>query len=56
VAGQSASRITVILNEQDFSSNSDGAKPVSIRVEHIKMHENYNSQNIDNDIAVWNFI
>ncbi len=40
------------MNEQDFNSNLDGAKPVSIRVTSIKMHENYNSNNIDNDIAV----
>jgi len=52
VHGQSASRLTVVLNEQDFSSSSDGAKPVSVRVESIKQHENYNTNNIDNDIAL----
>jgi len=53
VDGQTASRITVVVNEQDFASSSEaGARPQSIRVEKIIMHQNYNNKNIDNDIAV----
>lgn len=53
VDGSTASRITVVINEQDFASSSEaGARPQSIRVERIIMHQNYNNKNIDNDIAL----
>jgi secreted trypsin-like serine protease len=57
VDGQTASRITVVLNEQDFGSSSEsGARPQTVRVEQIIMHKNYNNKNIDNDIAVSIFL
>ncbi|ODM93295.1 Transmembrane protease serine 3 [Orchesella cincta] len=52
VDGQTASRISVVVGEQDYASAFDGANPVRIAVSQIIMHERYNSKNIDNDIAL----
>ncbi|CAL8117606.1 unnamed protein product [Orchesella dallaii] len=52
VDGQTASRISVVVGEQDYNSASDGARPVRIAVSQIIMHERYNNKNIDNDIAL----
>ena len=51
ICRQSASGINVLLNEQDFDSQSE-AYTERYTVANIIMHSQYNRRNIDNDIAL----
>ncbi|TRY72711.1 hypothetical protein TCAL_01130 [Tigriopus californicus] len=47
------SQIThVRLGEHDITTSSDGASPVDIRIRSTKVHEQWNSNSLKNDIAI----
>lgn len=45
-------RYLIRAGDLDLYDNTDGAKPIDVEIEEVKIHENYSRSPIVNDIAI----